>query len=98
MPTWQPWETRAVTYSRWRREAGEDLDVMIGEYTSHRKRKAQLLLGSQEKKQAIEVSDAEMESEDSENELILGGKPHSDADEIVGSFNMDDLSQSQGDL
>ena len=36
-------ETHAVTYSRWRREAGEDLDVMIGEYTSHRKRKAQLL-------------------------------------------------------
>ena len=36
-------KTNAANYSRWRREAGEDLDVMISEYASHRKRKAELL-------------------------------------------------------
>ena len=33
-------ETRAITYERWRREACDDIDVLINEYKEHRKRKA----------------------------------------------------------
>ena len=78
-------KTRAVSYSRWRREAGDDLDNMISEYTSHRKRKAQLLQDTSGKKQAtdpavveaeaIEESDSDSSPpEDSEDDAIMGGK------------------------
>ena len=92
-----------MSYGRWRREAGEDLDQLISDYTAHRKRKAQLLQDSSGKKQAVDpaVTEAEMAVEeadsgsspedDSEDEAILGGRAHSSEQEM--EFSMDDLSE-----